>query len=659
MSFLQPLLLVALPLIALPVIIHLINQRRYQTVRWGAMMFLLAANRMARGYAKLRQWLILAMRMLAIAGLIFAMSRPLASGFLGWSGGGTSDATLVILDRSPSMQQTQGNNRTKLLAGREQLVRTLSTLGTGRLVVFHRGSDAAQELTSVQALLDAPELDGCDAQSDIPQLLDNALQYIRVNRLGSCNVWICSDTSSNDWQAENRRWQLLREGYQDLPPGVRLQLLAYAEPANENYSVRVLQSRYMEVDESAEVWLTIEVRRFGSSNAAVTLPLQIEVGGARTEVQITLEGERFELKDHRIPLDRNVKQGWGRVSLPVDANIADNEFYFVFDQPPPRHTLLFAEDPESISALELAAKISPDPSVAYSAEVLAPTQAAAAEWERAALVIWAAPIPDGDTAELLNAYVDRGGSLLFLPPLQPQTNKLFGVAWDSWKKFDSPQRIANWRGDQDVLAKTENGAGLPVGDLEVTSVCTIRGETTPLATLADGTPIIARAATERGQVYFCNTSLNADASNFAANGIVLYVLTQRAITSGAEALNQIQQLPAGGFPAELSENWERVAGAGEGLSTEYARQAGVYKAAERLVAVNRPVGEDLSPLLATDKVDQLFTGLNFIRVDDQSGALSTLVQEIWRLFLVAMIAALIIEAMLCLPRTVKTVGGIA
>ena len=42
-------LLAALPLVALPIIIHLINQRRYQTVRWAAMMFLLAANRMSRG----------------------------------------------------------------------------------------------------------------------------------------------------------------------------------------------------------------------------------------------------------------------------------------------------------------------------------------------------------------------------------------------------------------------------------------------------------------------------------------------------------------------------------------------------------------------------------------------------------------------------------
>ena len=73
MSFLQPWLLVALPLVALPVIIHLINQRRFQSIRWAAMMFLLAAQRMARGYSRLRQWLIMLFRMLVVAGLVLAL----------------------------------------------------------------------------------------------------------------------------------------------------------------------------------------------------------------------------------------------------------------------------------------------------------------------------------------------------------------------------------------------------------------------------------------------------------------------------------------------------------------------------------------------------------------------------------------------------------
>ena len=58
MNFLQPWMILALPLAVLPIIIHLINQRRYQSTPWAAMQFLLAASRMNRGYAKIRQWLI-------------------------------------------------------------------------------------------------------------------------------------------------------------------------------------------------------------------------------------------------------------------------------------------------------------------------------------------------------------------------------------------------------------------------------------------------------------------------------------------------------------------------------------------------------------------------------------------------------------------------
>src|SRR5271154_2537518 len=142
MSFLQPAFLAALPLVALPIIIHLINQWRYQTVRWAAMMFLLAANRMSRGYARLRQWLIMAARMAAIAGLLFAVSRPLAGGWLGLAAGGRPDTTLVILDRSPSMEQGgPGGSGSKRETGLRQLGRTLDTIGSAHWVLIESGSN--------------------------------------------------------------------------------------------------------------------------------------------------------------------------------------------------------------------------------------------------------------------------------------------------------------------------------------------------------------------------------------------------------------------------------------------------------------------------------------------------------------------------------------
>src|SRR5262245_59293603 len=211
MTFLQPLLLLGLPLITLPILIHLINQHRYQTIRWGAMMFLLAANRMSRGYARLRQWLILLFRMLAIAALVFAVSRPLASGWLGLTAGGRADTTIILLDRSPTMQQRDSSaSISKLFTGRTQLAQALSMLGSSRWVLIDSATNKARELESPAALNNLPTTEPVSASADLPSMLQTAHDYIQANRSGRTEIWICSDLRENDWNHQSGRWQTLR-----------------------------------------------------------------------------------------------------------------------------------------------------------------------------------------------------------------------------------------------------------------------------------------------------------------------------------------------------------------------------------------------------------------------------------------------------------------
>src|SRR5580698_520259 len=179
MSFLQPWLLAALPLAALPIIIHLVNQRRFQTINWGAMMFLLAARRLSRGYSRLRQWLILALRMAAIAGLVVAISRPLASGRVGLAAGGRPDTTIVLIDRSPSMQQRdRATGRSKLQAGREQLIQALATLGSNHWILIDSATREPRALDSPAALADVPMAGPASASADLPLMLQAAHDYI-------------------------------------------------------------------------------------------------------------------------------------------------------------------------------------------------------------------------------------------------------------------------------------------------------------------------------------------------------------------------------------------------------------------------------------------------------------------------------------------------
>ncbi len=652
MSFLQPLMLAALPLIALPIIIHLINQRRYQTIPWAAMMFLLAANRMSRGYARIRQWLILAMRVLAVAGLIFAISRPLVSGWLALTGG--ADTTLILLDRSPSLRQQEAGTVTgKLDSGRQQLARMLGLVGSSRWVLIESTAHAPRDIDSPESLLHLPETEPADATADLAAMLEAAYQYIQTNKTGRTEIWICSDLRKNDWDAESGRWKTLRDQFLELPQRVRFHLLAYPDAAANNVAVRVTNVRRRQTSDAAELLVSFRLTQEGDTAGNVTVPVHFEIDNARSELPVDMTGKSVDIQDHRIPLEKTQERGWGKISLPADANPGDNEFYFVFDKPALRQTLIVSDGSAYARPLELAAQISPDPMFQDVSEIVAPDQLAVVDWEKLSLVLWTASLPDGPEADALQVYLDRGGQVIFFPPREPNGNEFLGVRWQGWSDSPSPMMVESWRTDADLLANSQSGASLPVGRMEIFKQCGFAGEATPLAVLKDGSPLLARAATPRGGAYYCTTTAAFGDSSFAADGVVLYILIQRALTAGAAGLGNIRDVVAGEIGADQTVEWQPLAVADAALSTDYAFHAGVYGSGEKLFAVNRSAAEDQAAVLDDARVRELFQGLDFSRVDDRAGSLQSLIEEIWRAFLFIMIVALIVESALCLPRKAK------
>src|SRR2546426_150495 len=97
MSFLNSALLIGLPLAALPVIIHLLNRRRRDSIRWGAMQFLLEAMPRCRRFMRLSDLILMLLRTAAIALFIFALAQPLLKSSL-FGPRGPRDVVLVIDD---------------------------------------------------------------------------------------------------------------------------------------------------------------------------------------------------------------------------------------------------------------------------------------------------------------------------------------------------------------------------------------------------------------------------------------------------------------------------------------------------------------------------------------------------------------------------------
>ena len=654
MTFLQPLVLAALPLVSLPIIIHLINQRRFQTVQWAAMMFLLSARALSRGYSRLRNWLIMALRMLAVAAVIFAVGRPLSRGWLALAGGARPDTAIVILDRSPSMQQRSvAAADTKLDTGRRQLVESLRTLGASRCVLFTDPAQKPLELDSPQALADLPAAGPAAVPADMPLLLQAAYDYVKETAAGTTEVWICSDQRTNDWAPENGAWGSIRDAFSKLPQQVRFQLLSFDEPAADNAAVRVTATKVERRPDGHELLVTVAVSR-QEEGAAVVVPLKFEIGGVASTVDLELTGREAVLKNHAIPLERAAGgRGWGKVSIPNDANAADNEFFFVFDEPVTRKSLVVAEDQAARRWLALLAGIPPEKEQKAAAEVVEAGAFATALLDETAVVLWQGPLPAAADAEQLEAFVSRGGQVVFFPPEAPTADAFAGTRWTEWKSHPQAVKPASWRTDQDLLANTVSGAALPVGELQVFRSCGLGGDHVPLASLPEAAPLIVRVPDKAGGIYFCATTPNGRDSTLASEGVVLYALVQRAIDRGAAGLGRARQLdagPAADVLAVKGVEWTRLAGPADALSTEIGRHAGVFAAEEKLVAVNRPADEDAGRIAVDERIDGLFRDLSYARLTGKAGSTDSLVQEIWRAFLIAMVLALVAEGLLCLPK---------
>ncbi|TDE11362.1 BatA domain-containing protein [Dyadobacter psychrotolerans] len=110
MSFLFPSFLWGLLAISVPVAIHIFNFRRTKRVYFTNVAFLKAVETQTRSIRKIKHWLIMAARILAITCLVLAFAQPFLPGKNNLAAG-RKGITSLYLDNSYSMQSESASKR--------------------------------------------------------------------------------------------------------------------------------------------------------------------------------------------------------------------------------------------------------------------------------------------------------------------------------------------------------------------------------------------------------------------------------------------------------------------------------------------------------------------------------------------------------------------
>jgi len=204
-----PALLWGAALVALPVVIHLLNRRRYVVRAFAAMAFLRQAFAQRRRRLRMENLLLLLLRCLAVLAAVLAMAQPFVppDSLLSLVTAGRRDVVLIV-DRSGSMGRLVAPDTTLdqrvLERVRGQIARfspdrgdtvTLVTAGGGDLLPGPIGASPAALLELLDAGLPPP-----GGTADLVAAVRLLKERVRPVQRGRLEIEIWSDLQERSWR---------------------------------------------------------------------------------------------------------------------------------------------------------------------------------------------------------------------------------------------------------------------------------------------------------------------------------------------------------------------------------------------------------------------------------------------------------------------------
>lgn len=320
MHFLYPAFLFALSSLAIPVLIHLFNFRRYQKVYFSNVQFLKEIREQQSSRRNLKERLILASRLLALLFLVLAFARPYLPGPQAVNAGELKVAS-VFIDNSYSMQTLS----------REGSLLDEAKKKAKEIVAAYSINDRFQLLTQDfegkhQRLLTRDEFnDAVDAVKISPrsrnlQQIVNRQESLLESQLNATkSLYIISDFQKNITDAQPLKGD-----------GVTVNLVHLTGNTLANVAVD-------------SVWMLNAIHRPGETEKMVVrLHNYSEENSTKIPLKVLINGSQkalggFTIKARSIQDDTltfsGLQPGWqkGEITLQDNPVVYDNQFYFSFN----------------------------------------------------------------------------------------------------------------------------------------------------------------------------------------------------------------------------------------------------------------------------------------------------------------------------------------
>lgn len=534
MSFIYPYFLYALTALSIPILIHLLNFKSFKVVYFSNVRFLQNIQKETRSRSSLKHWLVLLMRLLAVAALVLAFAQPFVPHGAESTLSKNDLRIFVYVDNSFSMNaegesgsliEMAKNKARSIVNAYDNQVRFLLLTNEFKPSEQHF-MNKDQMLENIGKIVACPQSrylkDVFTRQSDF---LLNAYSSPNVKQAGSAIFYIVSD------------FQKTTADFKQLKPieGVSYQLVPLHPQNNKNLYIdsiwfevparKINQSEQLNVrivNTSKETYRNLPVKLYLGDTVKAVGTYQID-GNSSVDVQLnytntrpgTING-RVEISDYPIVHDNTYY-----FSYTIDSNI--RLLYIGKQASNPYINALFAED-EYIKLTETTQQaVRPSEFGAY----------------RTILVDECDELPSALVQSLLR-FAEGGGSVVFIPNMKANLSLynsfLSSLGADLFSGVDTTKiqlSEVNFKSElfHSAFKKIDQDAKFPVIRKHYKTTRSSRSANQSVFTAQNKDELLSLLVYGKGKVYVFSFPLNNQSTDFGEHPLFVPTLYNMVLFS--------------------------------------------------------------------------------------------------------------------------------
>jgi hypothetical protein len=525
MHFLYPAFLFTVLTLAIPVLIHLFNFRRYKKVYFSNVQFLKEVQEQQASRRNLKERLILASRLLALLFLVLAFARPFIPGKEG-ANVGKQQVVSIFVDNSYSMQTL--NREGSLLDEAKQKAKQIAasySINDRFQLLTQDFEGKHQRLLNRGEFNDAVDRVKISAQSrELNQIIARQQSLLNMQANSPKQSYILSDFQKNI----QGRSPLADAGF----PVNLVQLKANPLPNVAVDSVWMLNATHRP-GESEKI--VVRLRNY-ADKAAEKTPLKLIINGMQKAIGSFTVNARSAQTDTLS--FSGLQGGWQRAEIQLQDNPVtfDNKFYFTFNVNKQLPVLLIND---GTANKYLSAVFAVD-------AFFAPKQVPAGNVDYASLSTYPIIIlsdikaVSAGLAQALKTYVSKGGTLVVFPSADADPN--------SYKAFLQPIGAAY---PQNLVTEATKVSAINLQSPVFKSIFEVSPQNPDLPLVKKyyaltsgsrqgeylmrmqaGQPLWQGSTLGKGKVYVAAVALDEDFSNLPVHALFVPVMFRIALLSG-------------------------------------------------------------------------------------------------------------------------------